>query len=309
MNIVLVRVDRLQFPSGFGKRRNRKHASTNRALAAVFCALLSLIGTSDLRAHGAYHDVVRELKPKIAKDPKNEELRLRLAAAHVDHDEWKLALAELDRIEKLAPGKHELGYLRGRSLATAKRWKEARQPLDEFIAKHPDAEDAHLWRGRVLLELKETDAALADFRKAALATRDPEVVAEAARTFQDLSQPDQAVSLLQDALKRMPDDPALLNCLVNCATKAGKSEIVLATMETLRRTWPRPEEWMRRKAAYLAETGKTEESKQAWQQLLDHIEALPNLERAQPFLVEIQTEAHKALGTEAPKPVIAPPAP
>jgi tetratricopeptide (TPR) repeat protein len=276
----------------------------------VFLTWLMFLGICpEADAHGAYHDVVRELTPKIAKDPNNEALRLRLAAAHVDHDEWELALAELDRIDKLALGKHELGYLRGRSLAVAKRWQEARKPLDEFIAKHPDAEGAHLWRGRVLLALKETDAALADFRKAASTTRDAEVVTEAARTFCEQNQAAEAVALLESGLKRMPEDPALLSCLVDSSIKAGNSELALSSIEILRRTWPRPEIWMRRKAAYLAEIGRAEDAKKAWQQISDHINALPNLERGQPFLMELNRETQSALGKEVVKPVVAPPHP
>ena len=252
--------------------------------------------------------MLRELRPKIKQDPSNVELRFKLAEAHVDHDEWKSALAELDRIEKLAPGKHPLGYLRGRSLALAKRWAEAKQELDGFITAFPNHEEAHMWRARVRIELGDKEGASEDYRNACRTSRNPECITEFAGVLNGQDRAKESVSILQDALGRIPNDPALLECLVNSAIKAGDGALALSSMAALQKSWPRPEIWMRRKAAYLAESGRKAESEDAWRTLRDHILALPNLERSQPFLTEMLAEAQKALGENVPKPVIAPPA-
>lgn len=274
----------------------------------MICTLVLLTPRQGL-AHGAYHDVVRELTPQIEGDPGNTGLRIRLLAAHVGHDEWQLALEEVERIRKLAPGKHELGYFEGRSLAVAQRWDEAEEPLTAFLEKHPNHLEALAWRARVRQSTGDQAGANADYAKACATSRDPELLREFALTLVAQGRAHEAVAMLRGGLKRMPEDPALLDCLVDCSIKAGDADTVLATIATLQRTWPRPEPWMKRRAVYLAEIGRGEQSRAAWSELRDHIMALPNLERAQPFLAELLDEARVALGETTVAPVIAPPAP
>jgi len=269
------------------------------------CVLIS----HQVEAHGAYHEVLRELRPKIEQDPSNVELRLKLVEAHVDHDEWKAALAELDRIEKLAPGKHPLGYLRGRSLAVAKRWVKAKEELDGYITQFPDHEEAHSWRARVRMELGDKEGANDDYRNACRTSRNPEYHAEFAKSLAKQGLADQSVTALQHALKLNPDDPALLECMVECATTAKDTPAGLAAIDRLIKTWPRPEPWMLRRAKLLAATDQKDEALAAWNALALHLKSLSNFDRAQPFLMEIETETNAALGIKAPTPVIAPPAP
>lgn len=258
--------------------------------------------------HGAYHDTVGELSPRIARDPENVELRVRLVAAHVGHDEWRLALEEIERIEKLAPGKTGLGYFKGRSLCVAGRWNEALAPLTDFLNEHPGHEKALLWRARARNRTGNPDGANEDYAKACAATEEPELVTEYARALVAQDKAADAVVAIKAGLKRMPDDPALLECLVDCATKASDPDAALDAMATLQRIWPRPEIWMRRKAEYLSTIGRHDESKAAWRQLRDHIMKLPNIERARPFTAGLLDEARAALGETVVPQVIAPPA-
>jgi hypothetical protein len=59
----------------------------------------------------------------------------------------------------------------------------------------------------------------------------------------------------------------------------------------------------------LAAADRKDEALAAWNALARHLKELPNLDRAQPFLVEIEAETNAALGIKAPTPVVAPPAP
>jgi tetratricopeptide (TPR) repeat protein len=247
------------------------------------CCLLLVVSKESCHAHGAYHDIVRDLTPKIARDPDNVELRVRLLAAHVDHDEWKLALEEIGRIEKLAPGKRDLGYFKGRSLAVAGRWNEAVEPLTAFLDQHPAHEPSLAWRARSRNQTGDVEGANADFAKACAKTKEPGLITEYARSL-----------VAQD--------------LVDCASKATDHSTALEAIAMLQRIWPRPEIWMRRKAVYLSGIGRDADSIAAWKGLRDHIMKLPNIERAQPFLAEMLGEARMALGEKAVPQVVAPPA-
>lgn len=270
-------------------------------------AILIISLTPEATGHGEYHDVVGKLTPRIEEEPEDTKLRYQLTAAHVEHDEWELALAECDRIEKIAPGKYQLGYFRGRSLATAGRWQEALAPLDEFIQSDPSNTEALVWRARVHLQLKDPEKAAADFRKALEKSRNPEYHTEFAKALTEQGHADQAVTALHHALKLNPDDPALLECMVECAT-AASDPAAFAAIERLIKIWPRPEPWMLRRAKLFAATDQEEKALAAWNALALHLKKLPNLDRAQPFLMEIEAETNAALGVKAPAPVVAPPA-
>ena len=114
-------------------------------------------------AHGAYHDVVNELSALLKQHPEDAAAHFKLACAHQEHRDWSLALVELEQVERLAPGKFETGYVQGQALATGGHILAARPVLDDFIATHPGHAGALAVRARVLLELKETAAALHDF--------------------------------------------------------------------------------------------------------------------------------------------------
>lgn len=268
-----------------------------------------ILSGAETLAHGEYHDVVRRLTPQIEGELENTKLRYQLTAAHVEHDEWKLALAECDRIEKIAPGKLQLGYFRGRSLATAERWEEALIHLDEFLKSEPSDQEALIWRARVHLRLEDPVKSSADFRMALEKCQNPEYHAEFAKVLARQGLADQAVTALHHALKLSPDDPALLECMVECATTAKDTPAGLAAIDRLIQTWPRPEPWMLRRAKLLAAADQKDQALAAWNALALHLKSLPNLDRAQPFLMEIEAETNAALGIKAPTPVIAPPAP
>jgi tetratricopeptide (TPR) repeat protein len=281
----------------------------DRLLWLFLWGAILISAASKAGAHGDYHDVVRKLTPLIKAEPENTAFRYQLAAAHVEHDEWELALAECDRIEQIAPGRHQLGYFRGRSLVTAQRWREALVPLDEFIKFDPSHQEALVWRARVYLYLKDMAKAAADYRKALEQSRNPEFHTEFAKALAEQNLADQSVTALQHALKLNPDDPAILECLVACATTAKDDAAAIAAIDRLIVTWPRPEPWMLRRAKLLAAANRNDEALVAWNALSRRLMQLPNLDRAQPFLVEIEAETNAALGLKVSKPVVAPPAP
>lgn len=209
------------------------------ALIRMASAMIILSGAETL-AHGEHHDVVRRLTPQIEGELENTKLRYQLTAAHVEHDEWKLALAECDRIEKIAPGKLQLGYFRGRSLATAERWEEALIHLDEFLKSEPSDQEALIWRARVHLRLEDPVKSSADFRMALEKCQNPEYHAEFAKVLARQGLADQSVTALQHALKLSPDDPALLECMVECATTAKDTPAGLAAKHGVGRILPFP---------------------------------------------------------------------
>ena len=77
----------------------------------------------------------------------------------------------------------------------------------------------------------------------------------------------------------------------------GRYDDALARVEVLQKSAPRPEPWIARRASVLAQAGRFNESKAAWQALITHIQALPNLERGSHSMQLLTEQAQQALAS------------
>lgn len=275
------------------------------AVAVAFC-LTAASGVAF--GHGAYHDVVADLNAKLAVTPGDADLRFRLAAAHVEHGEWQACLDEVAKVGVLSGGTIRTTYLSGKALAGEGKLLPALADLDAFLAAEPGHQFALIERARVRVKLGQIEAGLADY-DAALATPAPaELYIEAIEALRRNDRTGDAFVLAEAAVKETGGDPAALLCAIDCATSLGRTDEAVGHLDQLMKKWPRPEPWMQRKAEILAAAGRREEAKVAWRELHDHLLALPNLERAQPFLQEPLMACRRALGLSTGSSVVAPPA-
>lgn len=261
-----------------------------------------------MRGHGAYHDVVADLNARLLTTPGDVDLRMRLAAAHVEHGEWQPCLDEVARIVALAPGRHATGSFVGRSLAGLGRFEEALVALDAHLAEDPRDQMALIARARVRLKLGHVPGWLEDYRDALRNPATAELYVETCEALRRNGEGKAALEVAEEGLKACRADPAILLCAAECAAELGQVDAALVHLDQLQRVWPRPEPWMQRKAELLADSGRAAAAADAWRALYDHLLALPNLERSQPFLVEPLAACRRALGIEAPLGVVAPPA-
>ncbi len=261
--------------------------------------------------HGAYHDVVEAITAELQKKPDDAALRYRLAEAHAGHDEWQACLSELERVDRLAPGKFSTGYLRGLALHNADKNDEAKKQLDEFLLTHPGHVQALATRGRVFLKLGRAPEAMADLQKAVDLSTTPEtdLITDLAIACRDAGKPAEASKVIDAGLKTDGNSPDLLQCALGIETAAGLWDAALGRIAALQQSAPRPEPWMARRAELLQTAGRADEALAAWTALRAHLLSLPNLERGTPLLACILAQTEKALGNESPSPVIAVPQP
>ncbi len=50
-----------------------------------------------LHAHGTYHDLLSAVSAQIKAEPDNAELYIKRSALHLEHEDWKTALVDLER--------------------------------------------------------------------------------------------------------------------------------------------------------------------------------------------------------------------
>lgn len=253
-------------------------------------------------AHGTIHERLDQLNKALALQPDDAALRCQLAGVYCEHGDWREALAELDRAEALAPGRNAVDLRRGDALLTGGRPAVAKAALDRFLAAHPAHPDALLLRARALGALKQAEPSLADYRAALKATPrpEPDLVQEVADALAAHGHADEAMQVLAAALVRLGPVPSLALRALELETAAGRFDAALTRIDALQKTAPRPEPWMAKRAALLAKAGRVAGARAAWQALVAHLDALPNLERGSPSLRDLADQARQALDALPP---------
>jgi predicted Zn-dependent protease len=87
---------------------------------------LVLVTCGELHAHGTFHELMEELDSEIKLRPNDPALLVRRAGIQLEHEEWMLALTDLERANRLGADEGDLQYLRGRALAAGGMLKQAR---------------------------------------------------------------------------------------------------------------------------------------------------------------------------------------
>ncbi|MEQ1748586.1 MAG: hypothetical protein ABL974_04145 [Prosthecobacter sp.] len=250
-------------------------------------------------AHGAYHDELLRADEDIAAHPEDGQLWYRRGFLNVLHGAWESALVDLEKADRLAPGKFATDWLRGQALTTAGQFAAAKAVLNDFITKYPDHGGALASRARALVQLKEHTAALADYRAALIKTpnAEPDLVQEVVEALTAQQQNEEAADLLEIHLKRLGNSPGLVMKALELEVALGRYDAALTRVDVMQQTAPRPEPWMAKRASVLAQAGRIRESHAGWQALLTHLQALPNLERGSHSMQLITEQAQQALAS------------
>ena len=262
-------------------------------LRAIFIALPALA-----LAHGAFHEKIAELRAAIARMPEDPALRCQLAGVYCEHGDWQQALAELERAESLAPNRPDVHLLRGQALLSGNQPAEARQSIDRFLAVQPPNFHVLRLRARAFAALKDTERSLADYRAAlGLGVPEPDLVVEAADALNATGHAAEAIRVLRAALTKLGQIPVLVRRAMELEIMTGEFDSALTRVDQLQQFAPRPEPWMAKRASLLAQAGRVSESRAAWQSLLAHLSALPNLERGSKPMNLLAEQARQALAT------------
>lgn len=249
--------------------------------------------------HGAYHEELARADNEIAAHPEDGQLWYRRGLLNVLHGAWEPALVDLEKADRLAPGKYATNWLRGQALTTAGQYAAAKAVLNEFIAKYPDHGGALASRARALVLLKEHTAALADYRAALIKmpNAEPDLVQEVVEALISQQQNEEAADILEVHLKRLGNSPGLIMKAMDLEVALGRYDAALTRVDVLQQTAPRPEPWMAKRASLLTQAGRIRDSQAAWQALISHIQALPNLERGAHAMQLIAEQAQQAVAS------------
>ena len=264
------------------------------AVAALWCWTML---TAPLLAHGTHSQLLADVDGKLRENPADGRLWFRRACLLVEHEDWEQALTDLDRAESLLPGELPTSLMRGRAMALAGKLPEAKSALDHHIARFPDDNRGYITRAGVLWKLDAREQSLTDYRTALKMVKDlqPDLIQDAASAMAANGHAGEALDVLNTGIAKLGNIPALANKALEIETAAGHYDAALARVEELKKTAPRPEPWMARRASLLAMAKRNDDSRTAWQALLTHLAKLPNLERGSHSMQLLTEQAQAAI--------------
>ncbi len=271
------------------------------ALLAMTASVLLVLSAGPALGHGGFHQRLAQLAVALEKSPNDPALHFELADVNGQHGDWQMALLNLDRVEELAPGKFPTSLLRGQAWLTGGQPGKAKTALDALLAGQPEHARGRLLRARAAQRLGDAAGSLADYREALRRTPapDPDLLQETAGALAAGGFPEEAVRVLAAGMEKLGPIPSLVLRAMEVEIATGNFDAALARGEALRKSAPRPEPWMARRASVLAQAGRIEESRAAWQALVTHLEALPNLERGSHAMSKLAEDARHALASLA----------
>lgn len=265
--------------------------------------LLAVVGlslvlqTGAIYGHDGYHEQIDAMARAVEKSPSDPRLRFELAHLHGLHGDVEPALKNLDRVDALAPGKFQTDLLRAEAFMVARQYAKAKEVLDRELVSQPKTPRAWLLRARAERELDQEEASVADYREALRrnSSPDPDIVQEVAGALVAAGKKEEAAEVLAAGIQKLGRIPSLVLRALDLEIETKNFEGALRRIEQARQDAPRPEPWMARRAAVLAQAGQIDESRAAWKALLDHLDALPERERASRAMTKLKADAREAL--------------
>ena len=266
-------------------------------LVAVGGWLFLLQGAGSVFGHQGLHELIDFQTKAVEKNPSDPLLRLELASLYGQHGDLELALHNLDRVDALAPGKYPTDLMRGDAFTVVRDFTRAKEALDRQLVAHPETNRAWLLRARAEKELGQSEASLKDYREALKRTPSPEpdLFQEVADALAANGKKDEAAAVLAAGIEKLGKIPSLVLRAVDLEVETKNFDAALRRLEQARQDAPRPEPWMARRAAVLAQAGRNEESRAAWKGLLERLDSLPDNERTSPAMTKLREEARTAL--------------
>ena len=275
----------------------RRLTSTIQLAAAAACLGIAL--ALPTQAHEGLHEQIADVTAQIRREPTNASLYLKRGELHRLHRDWDSAFADYGRAEQLNPRLDEVKFGRGRAYLEAGKPGEAKIWLDRFLMAKPAHVDALVTRARVLVNLKQSIAAAADYSRAIeqLAKPKPEYYIERAQALAAGGHNEEALSGIDEGVKKLGPLVTLQLFAIELELSRKSYDAALSRLEQIAVQSPRKESWLARRGEILLLAGRKNEAREAFKASLAAIEALPQHHRTTKATLELERRVRTALGS------------
>jgi tetratricopeptide (TPR) repeat protein len=259
-----------------------------RHFLAALCLAAALLAAR-ASAHGDLHEQIEAVSAALRSDPSNAVLVHKRGELYRAHCDYKAALADYARAERLDPGLSVVQLSRGRALLEWGRAAPARAALTSFLREQPDHAEALLLRARCQARLGARTAAELDFQTALRVLADPlpDLYLERAENLRAAGRVEPALAALEQGIARLGPLVTLQNAALGLELRLARFDAALARLDGMLAEAPRPEQLLAQRAEILQRAGRGEEACAARAQALGAIAQLPPAKQRLPSTREL----------------------
>jgi tetratricopeptide (TPR) repeat protein len=266
----------------------------------VWCWIMAV----PLHAHGDMHERIEGLTRQISQHPDDAVLYLRRGQLYMQHEEFEAAEADYVEAETRRADSAALQLARGQLQLAQGNAASACAHFDRFLQQEPTHVEARLARAAARVHLKAFADAVDDFNAAlkVAPTPEPEWFIDRARALASIQPPryEEAIKGLDEGLARLGTEVVtLILAAVDLEIKAGRVDQALARLDRAASAAARQESWVLRRGDVLAQAGRVTAAKEAYEHVLELIEALPPRQRRTRATTAMEERARQALAIVA----------
>lgn len=250
---------------------------TNLFARATMCGVFS--ATAIAGAHPELDQQIILLTDQIQRDPDNATLWAQRADLYRQHQVWDDALADLHRADLLRPNDTNVRYGMAQTYLDAQMPKAALAVIDGLLKIDPGRGYVHLLRGHALVRLeRQLDAADAYAQAIELIPEPrPEHYLDRSIALERAGEAhiDAAITSLDEAIPRIGRLVALQKRAIDLEVERGNIDDAVARIDALLEDVRRPEVWLFRKGELFEQHGRPEDAITNYEAATNAISALP----------------------------------
>jgi len=279
---------------------HRQDAEVKLRLPGAGALALALALAGPVRAHEGLHEQIAEVSARIARSPNDANLYLKRADLRRMHEEWSGALGDYRAAEKSSPTL--IGIPLGRGLLWLARGRDERaiKELDKVVLAAPNHVEALVARARAFAGLGKGRESAADFSAAIAVAQqpEPEWYLERAQALATLASGgvDEAISGLDEGLRRFGPLPTLGLYAVELEQSRGKFDAAIARLDALRANASRQETWWERIGDVQARAGRIADAHSSYAKAQQALLVLPERLRDLPATQALAIRLKDKLG-------------
>jgi len=276
--------------------RKRPRFSPHLSLSLLICCVTQ---ATPLWAHGDLSDQILLATQEIEQHPNDAQSYFKRGELYRFHEDWDLAAADLKRAKNLDPQMHLAELARGKLMYEAGRLNSAQAILDAYIAEHPDIVQARLVRAQVLVDLKDTLAAVEDYSFALERESDPqpEHYLERAKALAHSGEDylGRAIASLDEGIVRLGPLITLQLYAIELELTRKNYKGALTRLDGVTEKAKRKEKWLAQRGDILRQAGELDQARTAYAESLLHIARLPKSRRGTPVMSRLEESVQQEM--------------
>jgi tetratricopeptide (TPR) repeat protein len=261
------------------------------------CLLVFFVVVPCAHAHESLLLSITTVTRAIDSAPQDESLYLQRAELHRLHHDWDAARSDLERAAALAPELAVVDFYRGRLLLEERRLQQALAILSRYLEQHPGHAQARLSRARTLAALERPLEAVTDYSIALEQYPTPELYLERSDVLASGGDEQLAAALagLDEGMDKLGPLPAFELRSVDYELRRGDIEAALRRVDRAVARSAHKSLWLLRRAEILERANRPDEAVLDYQAAYAAVLQLPEHRQRTQMFQDLETRIAVAL--------------